>query len=1114
MAGLVSKVMRIASMTFRKTLVLIAALVIVRDVCAQTQLGGSASVAGVLEGDRGKNATVHLTPTVLDPFWYYDGYEAIPKSDGTFAFTEIPPGQYRLTVDNEPKTPMVPPGYSVSMAPRGDRGGEHPSGITVAFPGDMPAGVVRLSAGEHRNGVVLGLTHRLSICGRVTKDMAPQDAWGRDIGPAQMGPVDTSVIYLRYNPEFGVLENATSFGTDKDGSFRIMDVAPGTYYLKVGVGTEIWYPGTETFAMAQPIVVGDSAAASCENDIAIPNHTGYLGAVATVAVEGGEDGQRYKVAFQERNAEGVSHFGLFATLFQDKAIGPGTTPGEVHQAAGTYEAVLYDEGHVEKNVWGDAPTQRVIFDSQVVTLQPAIQSGAETLITFRPHAMASLEGDVRLEKITRDDFCPNCQSIFVSILRDGDGEFQTATLSKGNHFDFHNVTPGDYQLFVYTTRPDTVFLKSIVTNGQASQGRRFTIAEAKFASMEVTLSGDMARAAGHVSPDARHAVHWETEGMRPRGLVSGKVIGEEGAVYTVRLLPLVFNDSDSGFETTTGADGSFRFDGVPPGIYEVRGRDTDDVRFDYGAPKVDERGTPLLVRAGAKIDDVMLHAPHRSSICGHITVTMDTTMSGRRIWYRTARESYGSQLLEVQSDTQGYFRIDRLLAGDYYLATPGRYGGDPTLGIFGADHLSAYKAIHVDDGKDTGCGSEGPLELHVTEPEGHATVGGTVTGELPARLGDRFEVELSVGEKLGPFPPWTRNVDLEDDRSFRFDSVPQGQHQIRVYGVFGKKPSGTGVMTLHAFFQPLRHLVAMQTVTVGDKDLTNLALASLSLPSINGAVTLPSPAAPYTNVKVSDVTVALVPQRVNATSTAVLKEVAKGQATFDIGAIDPGAYDLRIQPTQGYPVNSLYYVQSVTLDGKRVDPMLVEIAGTGAKSLQVELGTEMASVQPSVGAETAFAAPAVPLAEWCNRANYTILLFPAALLDAEAVPQEFPNFESGWKTGTSVGDVCKGVRSWAGGVFNRSLDKLTPGKYYVLAVQTGTRFDFGYPGQKAYEDHRQRLLTELAKIATPVTLHAGETLEVHLEDKTLEASRVFALVGVEDEPEDQRTRGGRGCCRQ
>jgi len=56
---------------------------------------------------------------------------------------------------------------------------------------------------------------------------------------------------------------------------------------------------------------------------------------------------------------------------------------------------------------------------------------------------------------------------------------------------------------------------------------------------------------------------------------------------------------------------------------------------------------------------------------------------------------------------------------------------------------------------------------------------------------------------------------------------------------------------------------------------------------------------------------ALVPHSRNGVSTAVLKDQGNGHADFEIGAVDPGEYELRIQSTRGYIVNSVLYIRSV-----------------------------------------------------------------------------------------------------------------------------------------------------------------------------------------------------------
>ncbi len=273
-----------------KLLAVLCALFVSNIAHPQNRSHATASIAGVLKGGSGAIVAVHLEPATEDPLRYYDGYEAVPRPDGSFSFSEIPPGDYRLTVDAESQLPMAPPGTG------GDRVRQQPRGFTAIFPADMPSGTVHLLGGEHRKGVVIELTHKLSICGRVTHDIAPRDQWGRDIGPPQIGPADTSVIYFHYNPEFHILENEAKFDTDKDSSFRITDLAPGTYYMKVGIGPETWFPGPLSFSMAKPIVVGTNPPASCNTDIPLPNNTGGYAALTSISIDGGDKSQRYKAA--------------------------------------------------------------------------------------------------------------------------------------------------------------------------------------------------------------------------------------------------------------------------------------------------------------------------------------------------------------------------------------------------------------------------------------------------------------------------------------------------------------------------------------------------------------------------------------------------------------------------------------------------------------------------------------------------------------------------------------------------------------------------------------------------------------------------------------------------
>ena len=130
----------------------------------------------------------------------------------------------------------------------------------------MPSGEIRLHPGEKQERITIELAYKTSICGHITRDIAPGHEWGGTEGPPNIVPADTTITYYRFNAAFNVLEGETKFDTDKDGAFfRITGLDPGTYFVRSGRST--WYPGTNTFAEAKPVVVDSKPSTTCEVDI-------------------------------------------------------------------------------------------------------------------------------------------------------------------------------------------------------------------------------------------------------------------------------------------------------------------------------------------------------------------------------------------------------------------------------------------------------------------------------------------------------------------------------------------------------------------------------------------------------------------------------------------------------------------------------------------------------------------------------------------------------------------------------------------------------------------------------------------------------------------------------
>jgi len=1106
----------------RKLFALTCILFLSQIALAAAHPGGMASLSGVVKGGSGTNLAVHLEPTTQTPVRYYDGYESTLKNDGSFAFTEVPPGEYRISVEEDIVTPpdaAAPIRSQITPHLAYDRDRRQWSAISTTLSTSMGANVITLRPGETRNGVVLELARKLSFCGHVTHDIAPTDAWGRRTGPPNIVPADTAISFFHYNAEFGVLENEVKVDTNKDGSFQVTDLAPGAYYVR---SYETWYPGVRSFDQAEPVVVSETQAKSCKVDFQlISSNSCMTGEVfGEIKTEPSAEKNRYEIAFLNRNHASVSASGNYGgPMAFNKMTAQAAGDSFLTQiCAGDYDVVLNQKQHAGNNVWGSAPTSKIVFDTQHVSVSP---NGAAHIV-LTPHSMASIEGEVLLDKVIKADFCPNCQSVYVSILREGDGEFQTSLLSSGNHFDFRNVTAGEYQIFVTATRLDKVYLQSILVDGVESKGSHFTISDPKFVSMKVTLSGDLAQAAGHASPDVRGQKRWQTEGMRPLASVSGRIETDGIAVYTVRLLPIGYNsNAEANLTAQSAADGSFSFDAVPPGLYRLRAHDKNFVRFDYGSKKAEQLGEPLLIAAGAHINNLTINAYKNSfskSICGHLTDTNGDSRS-TRIWFRsTAVLNQSEQAKEVTTDNSGYFRADGLQPGDYLLQAPD-IGRVITLSADGRLYESV--PVHLTGDQDLGCGANSPLELHFPAHGGSThTISGAVLGDLPARLGDRFVVELKDAADLN-VSGFQASGKLDSDHKFLVEDVPGGNYKLSIYGVYGPEPQSNNrfVSISGPYFEPLRHLIATQTIEVRDQDISGIELKPLTLPAVAGIVEIQHPPANWKDFQLSDLSVNLIPHRKNGSLIAPITLSARGQAEFAIAAADADEYDIQIKPAKpnlfvnGHSVEGMFYVQSAKLDGKDMNPRFVTLPPSDSVRLEVELGSEVASVHAKVNPDTSFSLPAIPLNERCQgTGRYTVLLFPDPLVSpaVDSEPEQTLHLFTAWSLGVFCNGVANGVQQYWDG----NIQQIPPGRYYALAVRDANLTAAGNSFRGPISAERRRLFIALAAIAAPVVLHEGENLELGLTDKTIDASRIAAKVGLADEYENLRTQNSESCCKR
>jgi protocatechuate 3,4-dioxygenase beta subunit len=742
---------------------LLAAVLMSLPSFAQSKAEGTASISGVVKGAAESPTVVYLQSSDANPTRYYDGYQVSAEKDGSFSFAEIKPGTYRIRAEA--------------------------SGFMSAMPDGEVGTRITLRAHEKRKGVTIAMVHLRALCGLVTEEGTPKQTW---------------VEVFRYDPEVNMLYKTSPqrvLTTEKDGRYSFTDLAPGTYYLRAYM---TWYPGAYSFSDAKPLIVGAVPEAErCLFDIPL-QYTGCRATKVTgrIAASPDDGDARYRVNFLEHNTAGGS---MPARI--DMGSNSTYKAGDefsTQVCAGTYDVVLSDQQ--ASGGWNVFPATKVVFDSQAVTVGQTEING----VMLTPHAMASIKGEVHFESISRNEICPGLGGQRVSLHRKGDGQFQSVDLDAKNHFEIKNVAPGEYTIYLGPLRRGAVYLKSITVDGKAIEGRHLSITRASQTMVDITLSGDLANAEGHVSADLWSEPRWEVAWTRPKGVVAGRVKGDVDGGYTVKLRSVRYNSNASlEYAVHTVADGNFHFDAVDPGVYTLRAEsEGGSLTSEYGALGFGQQGTPIIVRRGARLDGFTLAPPKLGTICGRVTDASGAPKDKMRIFIETfngylhGRDKAG----EFTTNSDGRFRVQGLSPGEYFPAFP---SGDRTLFFSSDGSLTAATPLSLPAGEDIGCGPDKPIELRVpADIDKWYAISGQVLGDIPASVGNRFWISL-LWDVEGPAnQTYVTSAKLDSEHQFRIERVPKGRFLLELHSAYGPEPQ-----VWSGPYGPVSHLLASQRLS-------------------------------------------------------------------------------------------------------------------------------------------------------------------------------------------------------------------------------------------------------------------------------------------------------------
>jgi hypothetical protein len=340
--------------------------------------------------------------------------------------------------------------------------------------------------------------------------------------------------------------------------------------------------------------------------------------------------------------------------------------------------------------------------------------------------------------------------------------------------------------------------------------------------------------------------------VAPKGRMTGRVLAADtGRPVRRARVALAGAAIQGGRGALTDDEGLFELSELPEGRYTLTAGKTGFITLAYGQRRPLQAGMPIQLADGQQLTGLDFRLPRGSVIAGHVFDESGDPLPGASV--RVLRYEYAQgnrQLVPVgaaQTDDLGAYRVWGLNPGDYFVSavTP-NFGpggrGFPGGGAFGrggrgpgaagpteAEQVGYAPTFYpgvpsVGEARPVtvGLSLEVPsidfgillvrtarVSGRVTNPDGTATTAGTVmlvpeTGGGPGRGGG--------GANFASRIEW--------DGAFAMAGVAPGRYVIRARGEDTVEPQ-----------------FALQPITVGDTDLTNLTVILAPAASVSGTVT-------------------------------------------------------------------------------------------------------------------------------------------------------------------------------------------------------------------------------------------------------------------------------------
>ncbi len=315
------------------------------------------------------------------------------------------------------------------------------------------------------------------------------------------------------------------------------------------------------------------------------------------------------------------------------------------------------------------------------------------------------------------------------------------------------------------------------------------------------------------------------------GAISGRVVNERGeAMAGANVMLRAVGTFNQGRNTTTDAEGNFRFNGLEPALYQISGYSPAYIL----QPAETATATPYY-RIG---DSVRLEFVKGGVITGTVTNAAGEPVVGVRVRAFTVRDIKGRSSQAVQfgtversTDDRGIYRLYGLSAGTYVVTAGGGSNQSYQFNPFETD-VPVYSPSSMRDNATeytVRSGEETTADIRYRSEAGH-TISGTV--KIPGNKG----ASVMVVSSDGMFVPTADSFQPPGARGFAITGLGDGEYILYAQEMAVGSPSPSTIPDI-SMSEPKR-------IIIKGADVSGIELTTRPLGAISGVVLLESSKAP------------------------------------------------------------------------------------------------------------------------------------------------------------------------------------------------------------------------------------------------------------------------------